>query len=115
MGTVLGVFLLTLGLVLGGYWLFIVRPEDTDARALRKRLKAPSLRPMLRPMVRDRARLSAVGPVEAVLARSEGLFQPLQSLIVRSGASVNLGTVVLATVFLFLIGFLLGNFLASTF
>lgn len=113
MNIVVGVFLMTLGLVVGSYWLFIVRPEDADTRALRKRMKAPRLVVAAQPMVRERDRMSAVGPVDVLLGRSQHLLQPLQDLLVRSGVSLNLGTVVLGTVFLFFVGFLLGNFFTS--
>src|SRR5262245_11786048 len=113
MAIVAGVFALTLAVILGGYWLFVVRPEDAESRVLRKRLKTPRLVTPLQPMVRDRQKLSAVGPLETLLARSSRPLQPLTNLLVQSGASVTLGTVVLGTLFLFFVGLLVGEYLTS--
>lgn len=115
MAIAVAVFALTLALILGGYWMFVLRLEDADARALRKRLKTPRIAKAIQPMVRDRERLSAVGAIDTLLVRSESWFAPAKDLILRSGANLTLGALVLATVFLFLVGFLLGFYFTSLF
>ena len=107
------VFALTLLIVFGGYWMFVLRPEEVDVRALRKRLKAPTLSAALQPMVRERERLSDVGALDVMLSRGQAIAQPARDLLVRSGTSMTLGTLVLATLFLFMMGLLLGLFLRS--
>lgn len=103
------VFLLTIAIVVGIYWAAIVRPEDAEARALRERLKTGDLPAVLRPVVKERERLSSVGPLEQLLSRSTDVTGSLNGLIQRSGRSINPGTVVLACVFLALIGFLVAS------
>lgn len=107
------VFALTLAIVLGVYWAFVVRPEDADARALRKRLKTSRLPADLRPVIKERLRLSAVGPLEAILARFQDLLVPLSTLVLRSGLPITPGTVILSSIFLAFVGFLVAMSLTS--
>ena len=96
------VFVLAFGVVFGGYWLFIVRPEAREERALRKRLgtRQSSVRTAL---TKTKDRLSTVALLDKTLARSRSLVEPVRRLIVSSGVRVTIGSVLLGCVFLGLV------------
>jgi tight adherence protein B len=100
-----GVFALIFGIIVGAYWTFVVLPEEREERALKKRLKVRRISVAFESFVKVRQRLSAVGPLDAALRRSEGLAAPLVRLIDQSGLSINAGTVILACVFLAVVTF----------
>jgi len=93
------VFVLAFGVVFGGYWIFIVRPEAREERALRKRLgtRQSSVRTAL---TKTKDRLSTVALLDKTLARSRSLVEPVRKLIVSSGVRVTAGSVLLGCVFL---------------
>jgi tight adherence protein B len=93
------VFLLILAIIVGPYWFFVIRPEDEQTKALKKRLKTPRMLTRSPGFVKARERLSNVGALEVALARAERVAQPLHGLIARAGLNVNVGTIVLASVF----------------
>jgi tight adherence protein B len=95
-----GTFFFILAVVLGAYWLFVVRLEHADEAALRKRLKpttptgssaAASVK-LLKPVIQ----LSNVEQLNAVLGRMERLVAPLQRDITQSGTNVTVGKLVLS-------------------
>jgi tight adherence protein B len=100
------VFAIVVAIVLGAYWAFVVRPEDAESDAVRRRLRGRAVSTTVSaPVVKVEERLSALVPLEAVLSRSRGLVDPLGRLIAHSGVSVRIGTVVLTCVFAAVAGF----------
>ncbi len=99
---VTAVFVLAFGVVFGGYWIFIVRPEAREERALRKRLQTQpsSVRAAL---TKTKDRLSTVALLDKTLARSRSLVEPVRKLIVSSGVRVTIGGVLLGCIFLGLV------------
>jgi len=100
-------FVLSLLIVLGIYWAFIVLPEDRASRRLRQRLKAE--RPVVpgRPGLTRRApRLSAVRGLDALLGRAGRLLDPLRRTVERSGLPITIGLVFLSSIFLALVAFI---------
>jgi tight adherence protein B len=96
---VAGIFVVSMAVILGGYWMFIVAPEEREERALRKRLKG-SRPTMLAPNVaKARDQLSAVALLDRILSRSESFAQPVHQLVLKAGVPVTTGTVVLGCVF----------------
>jgi tight adherence protein B len=95
---VIAVFAVTFLIIFGAYWAFILRPEEAEGQAVRKRLKARKAA-LLAPIVKTESKLSAVGPVEHFLERFESLADPLRKLIERSGLKITVGLLVLATAF----------------
>jgi len=95
---ILAVFAVTFVIIFGAYWGFVLRPEEVEGQAVRKRLKARKTA-LLGPIVKAESRLSAVGPIENFLGRFESLADPLRKLIERSGLKITVGVLVLATVF----------------
>jgi tight adherence protein B len=100
MGLAFAVFLAVLGLIFGPYWLFILRPEEGEDRALRRRLREQKPKSRLsKTFVRTQERLSSLAPLDAVLARSQGVTGRLSKLIEQSGLRMTVGTLVLASIF----------------
>ena len=102
-------FLLVLGIVLGAYFAFIVRPESGDRSKLLRRLdktkgagtsKAAQLE-------RPADRLSDVRAVQAVLSRVKGVSGPVDRLLTQSGLKMTVGTLLTASAFAACTGYLL--------
>lgn len=100
-------FVLCASIILGAYWMFVVRPESKAARKLRRRLTgAPRNRPGRRADLTKREKpLSAVKILDSALARSGHLLDPAKRVIAVSGLSVTLGIVVLACGFVASVAF----------
>ena len=110
MALVIVVFVLMLGVIMGAYWMFILRPEEADDRALQRRLKERKTESKLaKTFVKTQARLSTVAPLEALLSRNAGLTGRLQGLIDQSGLKTSAGTVVLACLLSSVAGFVVGS------
>ncbi|MDR1989047.1 MAG: type II secretion system F family protein [Acidobacteriaceae bacterium] len=106
------VFVFTLAIVYGAYWFAVLREEDQETRQLRKRLKTSKLpAAVFKSVGKAEERLSSVGAIDRLLADSEKLVAPLHRLLMRSGLNITLGTIVLASLFLGVVGLLLGQWL----
>jgi tight adherence protein B len=101
------VFALVLVIVFGVYWMFILRPEEQEDRALRKRLTVRRARALTTTLLRARQRMSSVGAIEKLLTQWSGALEPLHRLIERSAVRTNTGTVVMASLFLIVVGMVL--------
>src|SRR5262245_48728361 len=87
-----GVFIAVLAIVLGTYWVVILRPERADQRKLRKRIKSSARAEAAKvALVKEAERLSSVGFVEALLRRATGAVRPIQRLIDQSGCRITVG------------------------
>ena len=91
-------FALILAIVLGTYWLLIVRVENQAAGRLRLRIEgraksAPAPRILLRPA----ELLSEVRQLNRLLAHTGPLLGPIQRTLAQSGLRVTVGTIVLAS------------------
>src|SRR5262249_53549679 len=94
------VFALILAIIWGTYWMFILLPQQQEDSALRKRIRGQRKQVVARTdFVKAQESLSSVKPVARVLNRFSHLVDPLQSQITQAGLKVNVGTVVLASVF----------------
>jgi tight adherence protein B len=101
------VFALVLTSVLGAYWAFVLRSEEQEERALRRRLKGGAAITLSAMVARAPDALSALAPLNALLSRWQTLVRPLRHLMERAGLKkVTLGAVVLACVFLATIAFM---------
>ena len=94
----LGVFGAVLAIILGAYWVLIVRPESGERDDLQKRLRRPRSSRLLAKLEKAPEKLSAVGTVDTVLARLESFSSPLQRLIFQSGLKLTVGALVLGSV-----------------
>jgi tight adherence protein B len=91
-------FIFCAAIVLGVYWMFIVRPEDSAARALRRRLTVSTTeeRPAETDLTRRDAPLTALKALDAALAGSGTLLDPVKRAVTDSGLRVTVGAVLLA-------------------
>jgi tight adherence protein B len=103
-----------LAILLGAYWLFVVRPEGAADRVLKRRLDPSGnfRRPKRDSLLKRVVPLSTVPAVEKVLTQSSTLVVPLGHLIQQSGLRVTVGTLVLGSLLLALIGFVVATQLA---
>ena len=86
-------FVLTLGLILGAYWVFIVRPERQVHDVVWKRLKLPGSSNRVRAqLLRHAQQLSTVPAYDALLRRGQGVLRPLELLIEQSGTRLTVGS-----------------------
>jgi tight adherence protein B len=105
---VLGSFLVTLALVLGVYWVFVVRPERQVHDALWKRLKTTAPPSRVRNELLKRAKqLSAVPSLDAALSRGRTSVKPVETLIEQSGVQTTVGAVLAASALCALVAFLM--------
>ena len=102
MAFVLLTFSLVLGIIFGGYFFFVLRPETRDEAALRKRLRG-SIAPEqagVGALERPAERLSRVQALNVLLSRTSGISGPLDRMITQSGLKVTVGTLLLASALL---------------
>jgi tight adherence protein B len=95
-------FIGVLGIFFGVYWLFVLRFEGEAEARIERRLK-PSVKARVAERVtllKQIAPLSSVPAVEKLLAQSAGIVRPLEKLLERSGLSVTVGQLVLASALL---------------
>lgn len=107
LGTFIGVLLIVLGL----YWMFVLRLEERSSARIRKRLGRSIGAAMARrvTLARDEQRFSTIGVLDRFLLRTSRLTAPLQRLLQQSNSNLSLG------VFLLLSGTLaLGTYLLLT-
>ena len=96
---VAAVFLAVLGIVFGAYWLLIVRPEQQESGAVRRRLRGTRPRIVKADIGKADERLSTVSALDTVLTRWTGVSTPLKLMVERSGMQVTVGALVLLCVF----------------
>src|SRR5437867_4326227 len=91
-------FVLCASIVLGAYWLFVVRPEESAARKLRRRLTNPTADSSTRrtDLTKKEAPLSTVKMLDSALARSGHMLDPVKRSVAASGLSLTVGVVLLS-------------------
>jgi tight adherence protein B len=97
-------FVIVLALVVGAYWAFVIRVDQSDEAVLRKRLqpeplvesKIPKQFRLLKPV----ERLSNVAHLETLLGRMDWVTSKLRRDLTQAGLSMTVGTVLLASAFL---------------
>lgn len=98
MAIVVGSFVVTLALVLGAYWAFVVRPERQVHQAVWRRLKTSAPPSRVRSELLKRAQqLSAVPSFDAVLNRGRDGVRPIVTLIEQSGVRTTVGAFLVAS------------------
>jgi tight adherence protein B len=105
-------FIVVLGIVLGAYFALIVRPESFERSKLLNRLGSKSAGVTKAVALERKAeRLSDVRAMQALLSRAKGVSGPLDRLVTQSGLQITVGTLVMASVLLALIGYALVKWL----
>jgi tight adherence protein B len=104
-------FILVFGIIMGMYWAFVVRPEQTAETTLRKRVGVAhgGGKSIYLGVQREVERLSAVPALNRLLASRSWVTVPAQRLIEQSGVKVNVGVIVLASACLGMLGVLIGQ------
>jgi len=100
------VFVVVLASVFGAYWAFVLRLEEQDERALRRRLKNRAAKALSVSLAKTPDGLSTLAPLDGLLSRWQQLLEPLKRLRERAGLKrVTVGAIVLACVFLAAVAF----------
>ena len=101
-------FVVVLGIILGLYWLLIVRPESSRESAVVARIGGPTTPTAKRTaLLKAPQRLSDMQLLDKVLARAGRLVAPLQLSIDQSGLKLTLGTILLASALIAAVAFFL--------
>ena len=102
------VFVLVAGIILGLYWLLVVKPEQEllDRLKPKEEQKAQRRRGIIKPAEEH---VSSVGPIRSLLAGSS-TAQRAQTFIQQSGVKITVGSLILLTLVAGLGAFLLTNF-----
>ncbi|HEX6314959.1 MAG TPA: type II secretion system F family protein [Gemmatimonadaceae bacterium] len=99
MAIALAVFGAVLAIIVGTYWVAVVRPEEGERQTIRQRMRVPRRMRLLAKLEKDPEKLSAVDWVDALLARWDHLSTPLQALVLQSGLPLTVGVLVLGSIF----------------
>jgi tight adherence protein B len=99
MAIVFVTFIVFVAIVVGAYWMFVVRPEQDAERSVRRRLRRPGARKITASVIKARERLSMIRLLDGALSRSHGLVAPIVALVARSGLQITVGTVLLSCIF----------------
>lgn len=109
---VLLTFVLVVAIIGAAYYFLVLKPEEDEQAALRKRLKGgvPSNRAKAAAqagLLREEAPLSNIPAVNALLEAIGGLSKPIQRLLDRAGVDITVGTAVLMSACAGVAGYLL--------
>ena len=94
---VLATFVIVLAIILGIYWLMLVRPETAADSAVLARVGGTTRAVKTAALLKAPQRLSEMHALDCLLARAGRVVEPLQRSIDQSGLKVTLGTIVLAS------------------
>jgi tight adherence protein B len=100
-------FIVVLGIVLGAYFALVVRPESFERSTLLRRLGAKAGTAVAKSVTLERRadRLSEVRALQAMLSRAKGVSGPLDRLVTQSGLQITVGTLIMASVLLAIVGY----------
>ena len=97
-------------LIIGAYWFFVLRLDESEEAELRKRLQpsGPQAQiPKQFRLLKPTERLSNMPQLDSVLAQMGRLTAPVQRDITQAGMTTTVGTLLLAASCLALLGFVL--------
>ena len=105
---VLVTFVLVLGIIGATYYLLVLKPEEEEQSALRKRLKG-SVPAALKnaSLQRQDSPLSTIPIIDTLLAGGSRFSRPIQKLIDRSGMNLTVGALLLMCLCAGVAGYLL--------
>jgi tight adherence protein B len=91
-------FIGILALVLGAYWAFVLRLEQSEEAALQKRLRPDAVSRISKELriLKPLEQLSGVGQLNTLLGQMNRLTAPLQRNISQAGLKVTVGTILLS-------------------
>ncbi len=102
---VIGMFAFVTALIVGAYWLFVVRPEEQQHAAVRKRV-APSAkqRNLRRELIKQFEERDTLSALDQKLAKTR-VAGSLRQLIEQSGVQMNVAGLLVLSFFCGLVGF----------
>jgi tight adherence protein B len=108
-------FAAVFALVVGAYWVFIVRPDEAESVALHRRLRAESA-PLVRKeltILKPAERLSSVVTLNNLLQQMGRVAVPLQRDLNQAGMKITVATLLLSAGVLGLAAFLVVSYVAT--
>jgi len=104
-------FVFVVGIVLGIFWAFVLRPEQAADSALRKRMSTAHTgrKSIYVGVQREIQRLSSVPALNRLLSSRSKITLPIQRLIEQSGVKASVGVIVLSSACLGMLGVLAGQ------
>jgi tight adherence protein B len=94
----LATFVISVGIVFGGYWLAVLRPEHAERSATIGRLKGERANVSAPGLVLSPYRLSSIPFLDRMLSHRRDLSGPLERMITESGLKITVGGFVLMVV-----------------
>jgi len=99
-------FVAFFGLIYTAYWAFVLKPEAEVAGTVRRRLKKGHAQSVRRAeLLKQVQAMSAIGPIDAFLKRSDSHTKKIQLLIEQSGMKITVGTLLAATLAVSMVAF----------
>ena len=104
-------FVLVFAIVIGAYWIFVLRPEHSADSALRRRVRVAGTGPSLIDVSvrREVERLSGVPLLNRLLSSRAAVTAPIHRLVEQSGVGMTVGVFLLAAGSLGMFGFVVGQ------
>jgi tight adherence protein B len=96
---VIAVFFAVLAIILGAYFVLIVRPEQQESGAVRRRLRRGRAPIAKAEIGKAEERLSQLDLLDTVLQRWSSVSAPLKQRLERAGLQMTVGVLVLLSVF----------------
>jgi tight adherence protein B len=92
-------FVAVLAVVLVPYWVFVLRVDESEEAALRKRLKPGSVAAVAKKfqLLKPMEQLSSIGRLNAVLLQMTRVVAPLQRDLTQAGLNITVATLLLAS------------------
>ena len=114
------VFAVVALIVLGVYWAAVLRPEQRERRAIRKRLRVDRLKLHVpKSLSKEAARLSNVDLLDRILTQRKSLIGPLRRLLEQSALPLNVGRFLLlsgcAALLAFVVVLMISHIMAAAF
>jgi tight adherence protein B len=99
MPIVIAIFVGVLALVLGAYWLFVLRHDQSEDAALKKRLQPDRLTKVTKEarILKPIEQLSGVQQLNTLLGRAGRFTDPLQRDLTQAGLQMTVGTLLLSS------------------
>lgn len=97
-------FVIVLGIILGAYWVFVVRLEETSDRNLRRRLRVERPKRDAAPnLFQPTTPLSQVSSLDRILRRAGFIVAPISREIQHAGLNTTVGVIFLSSLLVALV------------
>jgi tight adherence protein B len=109
------IFIGVLGLVLGAYWFFVLRQDQSEDAALQKRLQPDRITKVTKEarILRPVEQLSGVAQLNTLLGRMSRFTDPLQRDLTQAGLQMTVGTLLLSSACSALFAYVVVRFLTN--